>query len=79
MASVKGMLEMGKECGLKWLAGAYSNYMNHYDCFFTIANIEEEEKVFHDEMLSLGLLRRNEDGKLCVNEMTIDHCLEIMQ
>lgn len=40
--SVLGMLEVGKACGLFTLEEAYSNYMNHYDCFFLISDYHSQ-------------------------------------
>lgn len=54
--SVLQMLLLGQDCGLLTVDDAYSNYMNHYDCFFLIEKFQEQHQVFVEELQSLGFV-----------------------
>jgi len=54
-ASAIGMLEIAEACGLNTVGEAYENYMNHYDCFFSIENFKAEFKTFKEELTRLKL------------------------
>lgn len=51
------MLELGQECGLQYVSEAYSNVMNHWDMFFTYANVDAELDEFRKELIECGLLK----------------------
>lgn len=70
--SIRGMLELGKNCGLSMLEEAYKNYMLHYDCFFLIANYEEQYNKFKKDIDMQGWIDLN--GYLI--KTTIEDCLK---
>lgn len=56
--NVESMLDLGETCGLTTVEEAYNNVMLHYDAFFTIANLKEEEHALHCEMKQYRLIER---------------------
>ena len=44
------MLQIGFDCGLELVSEAYSQIMSHYDCFFSIENINEEVQAFQKRL-----------------------------
>lgn len=55
--NLRQMLDIGYGCGLQLVGEAYSNYMQHYDLFFFIANMKEQLDNLHLEMRIAGLIR----------------------
>ena len=51
----KMMLDAGKVCGLSTVRECYENVMCHYDAFFLINDIDEETKIFEDDLDRYGL------------------------
>ncbi|WP_033928919.1 hypothetical protein [Vibrio cholerae] len=77
---VKQMLEIGKECGLVYAAEAYTNYMNHYDCFFSVKNYSEQLGEFNRSLVPIGVAYRDASGYLLLNyELTIEEALSKLE
>lgn len=69
--SVLQMLLLGQDYGLLTVDDAYSNYMNHYDCFFLIDKFQEQHKDFVEELQSLGFV-----GGGRFKDVTIDEAIK---
>lgn len=48
--NAKTMLDIGKVCGLNTVRECYENVMCHYDAFFLVDNINEETKIFENDL-----------------------------
>jgi hypothetical protein len=72
---IKQMLEVGMDCGLSMLEEAYTNYMTHYDLFFSLGDYQAQYLVFAGNLRNLGLI--DEDDYL--KEVSIEDCLKIIQ
>ena len=72
--SVLQMLHIAKDCGLSTLNEALNNYLNHYDMFFLISDYANQKKAFDEEIISKGLVDKNENGYLLKN-ISIDDAL----
>lgn len=66
--SVLQMLLLGQDCGLLTVDDAYSNYMNHYDCFFLIDRFQEQHQVFVEELKSLGFVEGDRFKDMAIDE-----------
>ena len=77
--SVKQMLEIGEGCGLVHIDEAYSNYLNHYDCFFYIPEYHQQHAEFVEELTKLGFVVSNADGKKELVNITIVDALAKME
>lgn len=70
------MLEVGQDCGLVFAHEAYTNYMNHYDCFFDIENYSEQLGEFNRSLVPVGLAYRDASGRLHLDDyVTIEEAL----
>lgn len=80
--NAKQMLELGQECGLQTASEAYSNVMMHWDAFFTYANVDEEERVFRDELIELGFLKlkgeAHDEQYYTFGDLTIEEALRTL-
>jgi hypothetical protein len=77
MLTLKGMLEMGKACGLDHLEEAYSNVMQHYDAFFTIES--NEMRDFQESLKDSPLTQQDENDLCTIADLTIDEALALLE
>ena len=42
--------KIAQDCGLETVGEAIMNVELHYDAFFSIANLEEEERAFYEDV-----------------------------
>lgn len=76
--NVLQMLEIARECGLIMLGEAYSNYMLHYDCFFLISDIENQQNKFFEELKDYNLLEEY-DNKWTLLNISIEHAIDLVK
>jgi len=53
--SIEQMLEVGRDCGLHTVGQAYGNYLNHYQMFFSLENLEGQTRAFELQLQQAGL------------------------
>ena len=75
MMTPMGMLELGKECGLKHLDEAYGNVMRHYDAFFIIKSTQMQD--FQASVIGLGLTE-TVDGVCTLRDLTIEQAIDVI-
>ena len=71
------MLLLGKDVGLETLSEAYSNYMNHYDCFFLIDSFDQQYVEFKREIEDFKLTEKQGDT-VNLKNLSIDEAIKIV-
>lgn len=77
--TVEQMISIGYGCGLGSVEEAYHQMMSHYDCFFYLGDIDNQMKLFHEDLIEAGILYKNEESG--VLDWTSDYirCTDVLK
>lgn len=66
--SIEEMLCIGFGCGLTFVSEAHSNYMRHYDLFFSIEDYNRQVLKYVEQLKASSLTRVEETSLVIVDE-----------